>query len=76
MMAQPTNAGDKGSIPDPERSQMPQSNEGRAPQLLRLCSRAQEPQLLKPVYPGAYALQQKATTMKSLHTPTRVAHVC
>ena len=44
----PANAGDSGSIPDPGRSQMPWSNEAHAPQILSLCSRAQEPQLLSP----------------------------
>ena len=44
----PANAGDKGSIPDPERSHMAWSNEARAPQLLSLCSRSQEPQLRSP----------------------------
>ena len=44
----PANAGDRGSSPGPERSHMPQSNEARAPQLLSLCSRAREPQLLSP----------------------------
>ena len=42
------NAGDTGSIPDPGRPHMPRSSWGCAPQLLRLCSRAQEPQLLSP----------------------------
>ena len=40
--------GDMGSIPDLGRSHMPQSNQARVPQLLRLCSRAQETQLLSP----------------------------
>ena len=44
----PANAGDKGLSPGPGRSHMPQSNEARVPQLLRLCSRAHEPQLLSP----------------------------
>ena len=42
----PANAGDVGSIPGLGRSHMPRSNEVRAPQLLSLCSRAREPQLL------------------------------
>ena len=42
----PANAGDTGSIPDPGRLHMPQSNEPQAPQLLSLRSRAREPQLL------------------------------
>ena len=44
----PANAGDTGSIPGPERSHMPQSNQARVPQLLSLCSRAHTPQLLSP----------------------------
>ena len=35
-----------GLSPGPGRSHMPQSNEARVPQLLSLCSRAHEPQLL------------------------------
>ena len=38
-------AGDMGLIPNPERSHMLWNNEARVPQILRLCSRAQEPQL-------------------------------
>ena len=34
----PANAGDTGSIPGPGRSHMPQSNEARAPQLLKPAS--------------------------------------
>ena len=45
----PANAGDTGSSPGPGRSHMPRSNYACAPQLLSLCSRAFEPQLLKPV---------------------------
>ena len=44
----PANAGDIDLIPDLKRSHMLQSNEASAPQLLSLCSRAQEPQLLSP----------------------------
>ena len=42
----PANAGDMGLIPGLGRFHMPQSNKACAPQLLSLCSRAQEPQLL------------------------------
>ena len=62
----PANAGDRGSIPGPGRSHMPQSNKARAPQLLSLRSRAREPQLLSPRatttearVPRACALQQE-----------------
>ena len=44
----PANAGDTGSIPGLGRFHMPQSNSARVPQLLNLCSRALEPQLLSP----------------------------
>ena len=62
----PANAGDTGSIPGQERSHMPQSNKTCVPQLLSLCSRAREPQLLSPRAtiteahtPRAHALQQE-----------------
>ena len=42
------NAGDMGLIPGLERSHTPWSNQARGPQLLSLCSRAWEPQLLSP----------------------------
>ena len=38
---------------------MPRGNKACVPQLLSLCSRAWEPQLLKPACPGAYALKQE-----------------
>ena len=44
----PANVGDTGSSPGPGRSHMPRSNEARVPQLLSLCSRGREPQLLNP----------------------------
>ena len=44
----PANAGDTGSSPGLGRSHMPRSNWARAPQLLRLRSRAHKPQLLGP----------------------------
>ena len=44
----PTNAGDSSSIPDPGRSHTPRSNSACWPQLLSLCPRAWEPQLLSP----------------------------
>ena len=46
-------------IPGLGRSHMPWISKGRAPQLFSLCSRAQEPQLLKPVCPRAGALHQE-----------------
>ena len=60
------NAGDTGSNPGPGRSHMPRSNWAHAPQLLSLCSRAHEPQLLSPHAttteartPGARAPEQE-----------------
>ena len=45
----PANAGDAGPVPGPGRSHMLQSNKAAClPQLLSLCSRSREPQLLKP----------------------------
>ena len=44
----PANAGDTGSSPGLGRSHMLRSNWAHAPQLLSLCSRAREPQLLGP----------------------------
>ena len=54
----PASAGDIGSIPDPGRSHMPRGSSACEPQLLGLCSRAWEPQLLKPARPGAGAAQE------------------
>ena len=51
----PANAGDTGLIPGPGRSHMPQGNSARAPQLLSLCLRAEEPQLLEPEHSTAHA---------------------
>ena len=50
----PANAGDMGSVPDPGRFHMPQSNEARVPQLLTHVL-----QQLKPGHPRAHALQQE-----------------
>ena len=55
----PANPGDVGSILDPGRSHMPLGNQARVPQLLSLCSRAQDPQLPKPLCLKACALQQE-----------------
>ena len=45
----PANAGDMGLIPDPGRSHMSLNNSAHVPQLLGLCSRPPEPQLLSPL---------------------------
>ena len=62
----PANAGDMGLSPGLGRSHMPRSNLARAPQLLSLCSRARELQLLRlhattteARMPRARALQQE-----------------
>ena len=44
MKNPPASVGDLGSIPDPGRSHVPRIT--RVPQLLSLCSKAREPQLL------------------------------
>ena len=44
----PANPGDTGSIPGQGGPHMPPSSQVRVPQLLSLCSRAQEPQVLGP----------------------------
>ena len=45
----PDNAGDMGSIPGLGRFHMLQDNQAPVPQLLSQCSKAHEPQLLKPL---------------------------
>ena len=62
----PASAGDMGSSPGPGRFHMPWSNWAHEPQLLSLCSRALELQLLRPsaattetCEPRVYALQQE-----------------
>ena len=74
----PDNAGDTGSIPSPRRSHMPRSNYARAPQLLSLCSRASEPQLLSPrattteaQVPRAHAPQQEKPPQWEACSPQR-----
>ena len=47
----PANAGDTGSTPGLGRSHMPRGNEAQGPELLSLCSTAQELQLLQPQCP-------------------------
>ena len=76
----PANAGDTGLSPGPGRSHMPRSNWACAPQLLSLCSRAREPQLLSPHAttteahaPRARAPQREATAMRSLRATTKTS---
>ena len=53
----PANARDMGAIPGLGRLHVPQNNWAWVPQVLSLCSRAREAQLLKPKHPPARALQ-------------------
>ena len=76
----PANAGDMGSIPGLGRSHMPRSNYARVPQLLSLCSRAQEPHQLSPhattteaCAPKAWALQQVKPPQWEARAPQRRA---
>ena len=50
-------AGDTGRIPGAGRSHVPWSHQARVAQLLSVCSRAQELQLLKPAGPRVHAPQ-------------------
>ena len=54
----PAKPGDTGLIPDLGRSHIPWSSYSHAAQLLSLCSRAQEPPLLRPTWPRAPAPQE------------------
>ena len=55
----PADAGDSGLIPGLGRFHMLQSNQARVPQLLSLCSRACELQLLKPLCSSAHTPQEE-----------------
>ena len=57
-------------IPGLGRSHLPQSNRACAPQLLSLCSRAQDLQLLKPLGPRTHDLQQEKPPTKRSLCPT------
>ena len=65
----PANAGDTGSSPGPGRSHMPQSNQACAPQLLSLCSRAREPQLLSPRATATEARTSRARALQQEKPP-------
>ena len=70
----PANARDTGLIPGPGRSHMQQTNQARMPQLLSLCSGAQESQPLHPhaaTTKSQYALEPVVCNKKSLCTVTR-----
>ena len=66
----PAKAEDMGLIPDLGRSHMMQSKQAHVPQLLSLCSRAREPQLLRPWRPRARPTGE-AATVASPYTATR-----
>ena len=70
----PANGGDMGSSPGPGRSHMPRSNYARVPQLLSLCSRALEPQLLSPRAQSLCSTTREATAMRNPRTATKTQH--
>ena len=61
-----TNAGNTSLIPGLERFHMPQSNEAHAPQLVSLCSRAREPQVLRPAHLEPVLLNKRSHCNKKL----------
>ena len=63
----PANAGDMGSIPGLGGPHMWQNNLACAPQLPSLCSKAWEPQLLKPPCPRACVPQRSHHNEKPAH---------
>ena len=71
----PFNAGDMGSVPDLGRSPMLWNSEAHVSQLLSLCSRAQETQLLKPAHPRAMLCNKRSHCNKKPVDPyKRIAH--
>ena len=65
------NAGEMGSIPDLERTHILGTSKAHAPQLLSLCSRAWETQLVSPhaTGPGAHAPQQEKPPQGEARAP-------
>ena len=61
----PCNVRDTGLIPGPWRSHMSWRSSACCPQLLSLCSRAQEPQLLKPTCLELCSATRELTAMRS-----------
>ena len=59
LKSPPADTGDTGSGPGLGGSHVPRGSWACVPQLLRLCSRAREPQLTRPELPEALALQQE-----------------
>ena len=73
----PANAEDMGLIPDLQRFHVSWSSWASVPQLLSLCSRAQEPQLLKPRLPKEFVLCNRRSHLNEMpsHCNCRVAPV-
>ena len=65
----PARVGDRGLVPDLGRSHLPQGNKAHAPQLLSLCCRAREPQLLKSTHLRACNPQQEKTPWDACSCP-------
>ena len=65
----PANVGDTGSSPGPGRSHTPRSNKAHASQLLSLCSRAREPQLLSPCATTTEAREARARAPRQEKPP-------
>ena len=63
------NAEDVGLIPGLGRSHVAWSNEARVPQLLNLCSRAQELQLLHPCAAATEACEPRARVLQQEKPP-------
>ena len=63
-------------IPGLGRSRLSQSNQAQAAQLLSLCSRAQEPQLLKPKHSRACVPQQEKPQQWEACTPQLKSSPC
>ena len=59
LKSPPASTGDTGSGPGLGGSHMPRSSWTCVPQLLSLCCRAREPQLIRPEHPKVLALQQE-----------------
>ena len=72
----PTSAGDTSLIPYLGRSHILRSNWAHAPQLWNLCSRAQEPQVLKAVRPIACAQQHEKPPQWEAHAPQLETSPC
>ena len=65
----PANARDTGSSPGPGRSHTPRSNKAHASQLLSLCSRTREPQLLSPRATATEACAPRACAPQQEKSP-------